>query len=484
VYCLQIIVRFLTDRYHGDEWPPCPARLFQALVAGGKTGAAGRDWNPDSEQALKWLEGLGAPEIFSRPVSQGRSYRLFVPNNSLDRDVRSTKTSKAVVPRIFSGHVAGEPDIIYRWALRDVNPARRHFHALEWLAAHVRALGWAVDFATAIVELGDAPSCAPGLEHYVPGGRGRQLLRVPSAGSLQDLTRCYEQFQRRIAPAGVNPYTRPRSFRFERYRRQQEIEMRHYAPFSLETPDGEPFAARWDQVAIVAAWIRHAAGEAMKSELSHPEAARSLGSNTSWIDSFVLGHTPNGSLGYRLSYIPVPSIGHRHSDGGVRRAIIVEPPHVHDRDQVVLDLLRIKLSGWTLTDGANHTPRAVLVPLEDTSRVLPFYVGRAQRWRTVTPVILHGHNGVRSTISLTKTDRLLRQAFEAAGYPESTLKDVSFQQAPYWSGSEAAPVMRVPRHLARWPRLHVQVVFQEPIQGPVLAGLGRHYGIGVFAQAE
>lgn len=30
---LCISVTFLTGRYHGEEWPPSPARLFQALVA-------------------------------------------------------------------------------------------------------------------------------------------------------------------------------------------------------------------------------------------------------------------------------------------------------------------------------------------------------------------------------------------------------------------------------------------------------------------
>lgn len=30
---LCISVTFLTGRYHGEEWPPSPARLYQALVA-------------------------------------------------------------------------------------------------------------------------------------------------------------------------------------------------------------------------------------------------------------------------------------------------------------------------------------------------------------------------------------------------------------------------------------------------------------------
>src|SRR3990170_4346649 len=96
---LNLTVRFLTDRYHGSDWPPSPARLFQALVAGAKTGSYSREWGADQQSALEWLEGLGPPNIFSRPYQTGRAYTLFVPNNSLAGGV-STKTSKPVIPRV------------------------------------------------------------------------------------------------------------------------------------------------------------------------------------------------------------------------------------------------------------------------------------------------------------------------------------------------------------------------------------------------
>lgn len=41
--------------------------------------------------------------------------------------------------------------------------------------------------------------------------------------------------------------------------------------------------------------------------------------------------------------------------------------------------------------------------------------------------------------------------------------------------------MRVPQHLSKWPRYHVSGRFTEPVSGPVLVGIGRHYGIGLFA---
>src|SRR5579884_3926444 len=56
---LVLHVRLHDGRYHGEgDWPPSPARLFQALVAGG--GLAGPLGNGERE-ALRWLEKKGPP---------------------------------------------------------------------------------------------------------------------------------------------------------------------------------------------------------------------------------------------------------------------------------------------------------------------------------------------------------------------------------------------------------------------------------------
>ena len=466
---LNLTVRFLTDRYHGSDWPPSPARLFQALVAGVKTGSYSREWGADQQSALEWLEGLGPPNIFSRPHQTGRAYTLFVPNNSLAGGV-STKTSQPVIPRVLINHSPGQADVVYRWPIGDEATARGHLAALDQLASRLRALGWGVDFAAAMAQLTEDSTSPDGLEHFVPDGRGGTRLRIPNPGLLQHLGDCHEAFKHRITKEGVNPYTRPIRFGEVRYRRATSWRSRRSIQFELQRPDGHPFAARWDQTATVAAWVRHAASEALKQEdLSQP-----------WIDSFVLGHTAADDLGHRLSFVPLPSIGHLHSDGGIRRVLIVEPPSANGVDAEALDLLEIKLAGWALTD-ERGTERAILAPITDERKVFPLYKAKARIWQTVTPVILHGHNSSRGRISLAKTDRLLCQAFDSAGFPEPMIDNITIQCAPYWAGSESSISMRIPRHLSQWPRVHVRVEFKQAVQGPVLVGIGRHYGIGVFA---
>ena len=57
-----ISVTFLTGRYHGEEWPPSPARLFQALVAAVMT-CGYQEFEPSIDPALRWLEEQPAPRI-------------------------------------------------------------------------------------------------------------------------------------------------------------------------------------------------------------------------------------------------------------------------------------------------------------------------------------------------------------------------------------------------------------------------------------
>ena len=81
--CLVISVRLLDGRYHGaGDWPPSPARLFLALVAG--AGMSGPLTDLD-RNALLWMEKLGDPVIAVPGKRDGHAVTIYVPNNDLDR---------------------------------------------------------------------------------------------------------------------------------------------------------------------------------------------------------------------------------------------------------------------------------------------------------------------------------------------------------------------------------------------------------------
>jgi len=464
-----ISATFLTGRYHGKEWPPSPARLVQALLAGVKTGGYRALW-PEAEAALRWIERRPAPVILALPEVKLQQYRLAVPNNDMDTarewaagkaaDAAKLRTMKDVAPRLADGN---GPHVRYLWALDGGEQAQPIAAFVQRLSHCLYAFGWGVDMAYADAELlPDTPKQT--YEEWTPSRSRGQHLAVPVPGFLDDLEATYRRFTERTRTMDAD--TRPTVYRLQRYERQG-VSARQFAVFGLRTAGGESaLSKRWDEAMEVAGWLRHASAQVLEGYVDAAKMA-----------AFVLGHAPvGGDAAFRLSYVPLPSTGHAHADGRIRRVMVVEPAAA---DGTVVDLLAVRLVGAVLTDSGGN-PACTLGPLPD-DRVLNFYTGPARIWRSVTPVVLHGFNAVRGQVSLTKTENLLVRAFEMAGYAPETIERVTFQPAPLWPGGGAAKAMRVPLHLMNYPRYHVEVRFRNIVTGPVLAGIGRHYGIGLFA---
>lgn len=462
-----ISATFLTGRYHGEEWPPSPARLMQALVAGVKTGGYRAFW-PRVEAGLRWLEQRPAPTIFARPANRTTAYRLAVPNNDFDSvardwaagrtaDPAKLRTMKDVAPRAVDG---AHPHVRYIWTLRDGEDGSSVAESMGPLADCLYSLGWGIDMAYTTFELSQPSS--DGYDEWLPASVGTQL-KVPVEGFLDDLEATYQAFTHRTET--MNTDTRPTVYRLQRYRQRGDSGCPSVV-FGLGLLDGSgQYSKGWHSVMEIAAWLRHAAAEALRAERLEID-----------LDSYVLGHTDAGERSQRMSFVPLSSIGHANADGRVRRVMLVEPQSAEGR---AVERLGVKLPGAKVTDERG----AAVCTLEgdDGSAVTRFYKRRARLWRSVTPVVLHGYNASRGNISLVKTEALLRRAFEMAGFPGETIASLAFQAAPLWSGVGAAAQMRVPKHLNGYPRCHVEVCFREPVTGPVLAGIGRHYGIGAFA---
>ena len=181
---------------------------------------------------------------------------------------------------------------------------------------------------------------------------------------------------------------------------------------------------------------------------------------------------------------PVPNIGTIHPDGAVRRVMLLEPA---DGDGEVVELLQLKLSSSILRrllengDGPRKTEPVCSLLESQPDNIWPYYMRSSQLWHSVTPVVLHGYNTMRGKLSVRKTEELLYQAIEESGYPRASVEELRFQPAPLWAGTEGALTIRVPEHLKKWPRYHVAIRFRNAVTGPLLAGIGKHYGIGLFA---
>lgn len=488
---LCISVTLLDDAFHGKgdgdepEWPPSPMRLFQALVAGSRTGCRNADWSKAEAEAFQWLERRDPPVIVGPEAQPAAAYTLFVPNNDADKkfDRQERLTSKVVRPhRLVNGSSDTEVGhtLHYLWTIPEGewSAARPYAEVLCREARHLMALGWGIDQAVA-----DGRVLTDAEAHALPGRRwrawrthqpGRPQLRVPVADSLADLEAVHATFVKRINGRKFNPPRKPRRFESVVYLSADVLPPRPYAAFEL--PEGVAF--RQEDGAAVVAMLRSLACRCAKAD-SHEFPGGS--------EMYVAGHGPRKENGKfadepwpRFSYLPLPTIGHEHADGMIRRVLIAEP---FGGDGSHARWAQQRLRNQILRDHDGHERGVLLELWRSSSRaMLNRYTGESTSWFSVTPVILPGFDdGKRS-----KAERLVLQAFQQAGLPATAIKEFTIRKAPFCSGSQHPDCYRRPDYLdrannRRFSAWHAHLLFQEPVVGPLSLGAGRHCGLGIFA---
>ncbi|GAB4246169.1 type I-G CRISPR-associated protein Csb2 [Deferrisoma sp.] len=468
---LCISVTLLDPLFHGKgddgepEWPPSPMRLFQALLAGARTGCRGARWEESRAAAFRWLERQGPPLIVAPEARQATEYTFFVPNNDSDAvfERQERLTSKVAHPhRLIEGNT-----IYYVWRIDNAS----HAEAICREARHIVALGWGIDQAIGDgwILSGDEVARLPG-QRWRPwraAGSGGRVWRIPRQGSLEDLEQCYESFAKRIDRGTYHPPRKPRQFDTVLYLTGTTMPPRHYAAFEL--PAGVAF--RQEAASEVAAMLRSLACACAKAD-THEFPGGSA--------TYVAGHVTekNGATPPRFSYLPLPSIGHEHADGLIRRLLLAEP---YGGDGSHARWARARLPNQVLRDNAGNE-RGVLLDLRSSTSkaMLDRYVGEGRDWSTVTPVFPPGFDDGKHG----KAEKLLLKAITQAGYPLDALAELTLRKAPFWPGSQHPRLYRRPHYLRHLPGWHVRLGFREPIPGPVALGAGRHCGLGVFARTE
>jgi CRISPR-associated protein Csb2 len=477
---LCISITFLDHLFHGKadggepEWPPSPLRVFQALLAAAHAGCRQRDWSDAKAEAFRWLEQREPPEIITPTVRRARGYTLFVPNNDSDKkfDRHERLTSKEARPH----RMIGGQTIYYLWTIRggDWPSAQSHVGVLCQEAHHLLALGWGID---AVVGNGRALTAdearaltgerwRPWAGHRSPG----ETRRVPVQGTLDDLTRAHRAFLNRVSGDLYDPPHKLRVFDAVCYHRVTTLPPRPYTAFTLEPPAGQSRRPAFRQVdtAKLAAMLRHVACEAAKND-SHMFPSGS--------ERYVAGHASDrDDCSPRFSYFPLPTVGHQHADGMIRRMLIAEP-YGGDGTQVRWGVQRLR--NRALVDESGQE-RALLLDAEVGDRVVSAYLREARVWSSVTPVILPGFDDGKQG----KAGRLLVKAAQQASLPAEAIEEVVLRKAPFWAGSQHPRLYCRPAYLRDLPAWHVRLRFSEPIMGPLAIGPGRYCGLGLFVRDE
>ncbi len=442
------------------EWPPHPARLFNALVDAAALGDV-----DGSDGALRFLERCDPPSVVLSRTDAASERPAFVPTNQ--HAGKPDEVWKTGYPaRIAKGprtwpRTAHGSRVVFVWE-EIISDADRH--ALDLLTKQVPYLGRAT--SPVVTRLVDGPTEMADHEHVlVPtDGFGGIEMSVPRPGYLDALRSAYErQAQAHQVPRRWLAYAEPiaafdgHASAFDR-------------PFVLTI--GRPRDPK--HIVSISAALRGALERHLNPappELNgHP----------------LPGATP---LRHQVALVGLTTSVGPHADGLVRGIGVVFPRNVPTgvRDNVLKALgavneLRLGRLGTIPLSGADPGRLRTLDP--------NVWTRRSSTWTTTTPMVSNRY--LAATDEAGWIEQVTR-ACEHADLPTPIEIDVS--QVPWAAGSLMAgayerrrplpkdPVLRAARRSERpKPAMHVRLRFDRPVQGPVMLGNMRYYGLGLCVQ--
>lgn len=436
------------------EWPPSPARLLAALVAGGGTGDHNTVGSDDSE--LLALEQAPPPHIFASADSDTLRTRLQDRFVVLDERAKNSvqdypaRTSALVRP---GERVCPKSSVItYSWP--DLRLGNEQYLALRRRAARVSYLGCADSPVRLVVT---DSSVSTNEATWEPADHGDATVSVPYAGYLNELDSQFERFQSGESPRASRVRRRYAQYRSPTF--QVEASQPRHIWLSFESPFNG----------------RHTMGvaEALRNAIMKQYDALGFG------EAPTVLHGHGVALGdQHARFVPLPRAGDNYANGRIYGAAVVLPA---DTDAALRQRVEIAAAHvrQLYLRGGKPTSR---VSLRDQSAPRP-WATNPQRWTreafrfvSATPVV-HERFG-----EVTKENEVevVAQWCANAGLPKPVAARVA--RVPFMTG--------VPRFTARdvwrsgstkgYPFSHVEVIFDEPVAGPVAIGRGRTFGLGLL----
>ncbi len=495
---LLVAVRFHEGRYHGaDGWPPAPARLYQALMAGAAEGAKVPDAARD---ALDWLERLSPPAVAAPRGVPGQGYTRFVPNNDLDAAlsrknasdiedaVATVRVGKTVRPILFDDAAP----VLYCWSF-DGDDVRAT--ALCELAEYLYQLGRGIDMAWAEAVVLDAHEAQERVSQhggivYRPSagsGWGRNLP-CPQPGTGRSLEARFEGTRTRFRRGGSN---RKPVRVFIQPAKPLFASVAYDAPpkrlvFALRGADARSgFAPR--QLSEAAALVAAARDQAAA------RLCETIPARADDIERYLAGRgATDADKAARVRIVPLPSIGHPHADMTIRRLAVHVPQTCPLRaDDVAWALAQV---AWTDADGVILDE---LQPVDDDA-MADRYECSGRCWRSVTPLALSTARRRRIDPARTRDEtkdaaerareevravHAVRQALRHAEIRMSSTS-VHVQREPFDSHGERAEAFATGTRFPKEALWHASLTFAAPLGGPLLLGDGRYLGLGLMRPVD
>ncbi|MDM7324474.1 MAG: type I-U CRISPR-associated protein Csb2 [Thermus sp.] len=438
-------VRYLVEVHRargtgGEDFPPHPIRLHAALVnAWARGGKMDRD-----KKALEWLENLDPPIILApRQVFPWSTRGAYVPPN--DKAPHFLREKQPLVHRALP---LSAPHIFYVYKISSGEGSTSPWlQELRQLASRITYLGTSRNLVWVEVhEAQDLPN-EPGLIKWVPGeGSGSHMFRVAFPGFLEESERRFQGGLREL----------PR--RFQAYHVPQDIPDLEYHPSPWEF-----FAIRALVPALPMEWAVLFTHQLRQALLSHlPPGAPPV----------LTGHDPSYPQrplkGTHLALMPLPYVGFRYSDGRILGVAFLLP---RDTSATVKEYLHEAL--FRLNQVALPQRWKVELARPDGRESL-----QERRWRTMArrfvsalPVVFDHHPKKENFYDA------LAKSCQFAGFP--TPVGAWRLSYPLVKGTVSSRKVQLPPSLKGYVA-HAMVEFERPVEGPLLLGLGRYLGLGLF----
>jgi len=487
---LLLSVRFHDGRFHGSaEWPPSPARLFQALVAGAVRDCA---LPANSSTALQWLESLPAPVIAAPAALAARGLTMYVPNNDLDAvgghpgSAAKIRVGKTIRPRLFD---ASTP-FLYAWTFQTEGEAIARAASLSAITDRLYQFGRGIDMAWAVAEILDTAAVAQRLADH-PGPVYRptveradgHALSCPQPGSLDSLVARYAAQSQRFATGnrkGMAVFVQPPKPRF------------HSVGYDCPTTQ---FLFELRSEGAFAPWPLLRA-TALVERLRDQAAARlraALPLRTDEIERLLIGRGAGAAdIVRRPRILPLPSIGFIHADRAIRRVLIEVPPEC----PIPPGDLSWAFAGLApdVDESTGEVLSATrLVPAEEDGMLRHFGFAPAipaRCWRTVTPAVLPyspqpaaRREGAARALYEQAMMGAIRQALRQAG-KSTEAPAIRVQREPFTHNGQVAAVFAEGTRFAASRLHHVEIRFAAPQSGPLVLGDGRWLGLGLMAPVD
>jgi CRISPR-associated protein Csb2 len=471
-------VEFLSGRVYATdfgerdvpEWPPHPSRLFSALVAA--FYESGLD--TDLRTALVWLEKQKSPDIwagsfvarlesaagsrFSRPKTPGS----FVPIND-DYSGKFQNSARRRKERWFPSATLEDERVHFIWG--DAVPDTATVDALRRIAAQVSYLGHSSSLVrVAVIE-------SPQDAVLKPSDSGDTLLRVPSKGRLEYLDREFARSK------GTRQF-RPGAGAVERYARLRKNKVSTPTPASsfgemivFQRLNGSP--ERIESLLTVTSVLR----DAIMARSPQQPAPGCISGH---------GDTPH------IACAALPFVNHRFADGSLKGVAIILPKGLTETDQLVIFGALNGLEELKSKQGMHWQIRRCLDNAETTTLSEYTWARKARVWASVSPMLLDrfpkliNQNGKELTANAPEykpgdsPEEIVADSCERIGLPRP--KAVRLHKNSLVLGVAPSTRFHIRRRKDEAPRpaSHVILEFSESVQGPVLLGAGRYFGLGLF----